>query len=653
MSWLKNARIGLKLLLGFALCIVLSCAVGFVALSRMASMQAITRDISTRALNETSCAGRLLADVTQLRTSQYGHIVRPDIKGKLISEGVMHDYEGRLAKELARYRSLATDPQDRANIEAFKKTFDEYWSLTPDLLEQSRRSRWNDPQSMTRVVAACNGKPRLLAFAAEAKLLDVLKWDQENAAHLANSSESTYRYANVTVALLILIAVASCVCVSVLVGRYIARGLRQVEHQLLTMADGGVKHFAELLQRFGEGDLTGKIEASTVDLPAASKDEIGQMMSACNLFRSRVMACYAGFHGAQDRLKSVLSRIKAAAETVDRTSAGLAQATEQTSSASREIATGNATLAATSQNAAGTMDRLHQEADKVRMSSDSQFAEISAAKKDVDQSAELSMQVMEGAQQAVIAASEGLERMREIGVANEQIATQVRASGERVNELDGSARKIGDIVETIEAIAEQTNLLALNAAIEAARAGEHGRGFAVVADEVRKLAEKAAGATREIATLIEGVGKGVTETVAAIREAQPLVESGSRLSQEAAASLALFRDTANGAAEQTANVAKAAEAASNRMRKAIEIAHGNQEIAGIVAGDAEAVTDTIGNIAAVSEQTAAAAEEMSATAEEVNESAKRLAAVSDELTSLVSMFDTGEEVEPARLARAA
>ena len=117
----------------------------------------------------------------------------------------------------------------------------------------------------------------------------------------------------------------------------------------------------------------------------------------------------------------------------------------------------------------------------------------------------------------------------------DEVAKLIEASGVSVHHLDERSQQIGNIVQVIKEIADQTNLLALNAAIEAARAGEQGRGFAVVADEVRKLAERTAQATGEIGGLIQSIQSGIGETVVSMQKAN----------EHAASSLALVNDSAH------------------------------------------------------------------------------------------------------------
>jgi methyl-accepting chemotaxis protein len=135
----------------------------------------------------------------------------------------------------------------------------------------------------------------------------------------------------------------------------------------------------------------------------------------------------------------------------------------------------------------------------------------------------------QSANAVVVRARAGVERaldaMGETVTNVNVIAELIRASGSSVEQLDRSSQKIGGIVQVIKEIADQTNLLALNAAIEAARAGEQGRGFAVVADEVRKLAERTSKATEEIAGLIRAIQEQIGGTVTGMQQANDQAES--------------------------------------------------------------------------------------------------------------------------------
>jgi methyl-accepting chemotaxis protein len=144
----------------------------------------------------------------------------------------------------------------------------------------------------------------------------------------------------------------------------------------------------------------------------------------------------------------------------------------------------------------------------------------------------------------------------------------VKKSAETVEALGRSSDQIGEIVQVIDDIADQTNLLALNAAIEAARAGEQGRGFAVVADEVRKLAERTTKATKEIAAMIKQIQKDTGEAVESMKVGTDEVERGKALADEAGRSLNLM---ITGAVEVVDMIMQVAAASEEQSSVAAEI----------------------------------------------------------------------------------
>ncbi len=154
-----------------------------------------------------------------------------------------------------------------------------------------------------------------------------------------------------------------------------------------------------------------------------------------------------------------------------------------------------------------------------------------------------------------------------------RIANVVQKSSVTVKQLGQSSSQIGEIIQVIDDIADQTNLLALNAAIEAARAGEQGRGFAVVADEVRKLAERTTKATKEIAQMIERIQADTNGAVQSIDEGNSEVEKGKNLANEAGASLKNIIDSTDKVLGMVNSVAMASEeqsAVAEQISKNIE-----------------------------------------------------------------------------------
>lgn len=182
--------------------------------------------------------------------------------------------------------------------------------------------------------------------------------------------------------------------------------------------------------------------------------------------------------------------------------------------------------------------------------------EMSATSGDIAQNCQLAA---DGAQQAAITASNGADVVEKTVVVMGQIAEKVQESSRTVENLGARSDQIGTIIGTIEDIADQTNLLALNAAIEAARAGEQGRGFAVVADEVRALAERTTRATQEISEMIKAIQKETKEAVGVMEQGVHQVEAGTAEAAKSGQALQAILQQVNDVAMQVNQIATAAE----------------------------------------------------------------------------------------------
>jgi methyl-accepting chemotaxis protein/hemerythrin len=182
--------------------------------------------------------------------------------------------------------------------------------------------------------------------------------------------------------------------------------------------------------------------------------------------------------------------------------------------------------------------------------------EMSATSGDIAQNCQLAA---ESAQRANSAAEQGGQIVENSIAVMHRIAERVQASAKTVEELGKRSDQIGSIISTIEDIADQTNLLALNAAIEAARAGEQGRGFAVVADEVRALAERTTKATKEIGLMIKAIQQETISAVSAMEDGVREVEQGTGEAARSGEALRKIQDEINALNLQVQQIATAAE----------------------------------------------------------------------------------------------
>ena len=230
-----------------------------------------------------------------------------------------------------------------------------------------------------------------------------------------------------------------------------------------------------------------------------------------------------------------------------------------------------------------------------------QITSASAAIKDmassIDNVSKNSVESAEVAQRSVQIAANGAQVVRQTIQGMDNIRDQIQETSKRIKRLGESSQEIGSIVELINDIAEQTNILALNAAIQAASAGEAGRGFAVVADEVQRLAERSAGATKRIETLVQTIQSDTNEAVSSMEQTTSEVVSGARLAEDAGHALGEIENVSSNLAGLIQGISTSARQQSAAATNISATMNVIQEITSQTSVGASQTAESIGNLA--------------------------------------------------------
>jgi methyl-accepting chemotaxis protein len=644
-------------LAGFLLVALILVGLGFFAIIQIEKIHQNVVTIEEKIAPGTHLVDEVRYIISHYRRQQFIHSIYSETKDKEDTAVKMENDDRQIEQLFTDYQALEIGGEGDALFEEVKATWEAYKQSSAPFLAISNQK---DQEGALGVLLGPADKPFDGVLDSTQAWLDYMTGLTTLE---KQSAETTYQNAERMIEIWMVVMLGVSLALGWFISNSISRGVKKMSGVLEEISRGGLveqlpvrgsdeltdmarsfnhmvvylRSMASAAEAIADGDLTASVK------PASPQDVLGNAFTRMT----------ANLRTTVKEVNERSSSLKAASAQLANASAQAGQATNQIAATIQQVAAGTAQESASVNNTAASIDAIsrsirevaegaREQANAVTQSS-AVTAQLNDSLKELVRLTQISVQ---GGSDVVQASEEGRRTVENTIQAINNIRAKVNTSAEKVQEMGQRSDQIGSIVQTIEDIAGQTNLLALNAAIEAARAGEQGKGFAVVADEVRKLAERSSQATKEISGLILGIQGVVQEAVVAMQASILEVDQGVEKAGTSGSALAGIRDTAD---EVARGATSAINVANHALHSADMLVSTIDRVSNVVERNTSAtqrlkdashvVQSTVETVSSVSEENSATVEEISASAEEMSAQVQEVSA------SAVSLDELAEALQ--------
>ncbi|MFF2752481.1 methyl-accepting chemotaxis protein [Psychrobacillus sp. NPDC058041] len=566
-----------KLFLGFLSILILMGSLGWLSINKMKNINEKSTEIEENWLPAINAIDDINYRTEHLIALEYRLTLEPDAQQMAKFEVEMNENIQKINETLGIYEKTIFLDEDRKHFNELVINWEKFEKLHQSFIKIGRN------MDIIEGAGSENGN-KLIEIIKQSKDitnsmqddLDVLvNINMDNSVKASQEGNQMYASGRTQSILLLIIAILTGFSIAYIVSRMITKPLEKITKNV---------------EQVASGNLT----VGPVDIK--NRDEMGDLAKS--------------FNQMNVNLANLIRQVSSTSEMVAASSEELLASTEETSKATEQITDAIQEVANGSERQVNHTEQADHVVTEISKGMEQVAGSIQTVK-------DLSVNTNQKAESGNLVVIETVAQMN-------IVHQQVTKTSTIVNELGKRSNEIGSIVDLISQISAQTNLLALNAAIEAARAGEHGRGFAVVADEVRKLAEQSGEATKSIQELIEQIQNEINHVIQSMNEGTESVNEGIKKVTETGQSFKEIVEMINGITAQTQEVSSIVE----------DVNVGTEKMVNMFSEIAVISKQSAGN----TQHVAASAEEQNAAMEEITASSISLSKLATDLQETVSKF---------------